>query len=215
VNVISAALVVGLFAPSLIGQTSITTTIGETTATITEPGVTDIPELLHVSDEVALVKIVSGDTEHYKVAVYKARVIQSFKGAVRDETLYFGPYVGLKLGWEYIVFLRATTEPLQPLAATAASYGPVPYLRIFNEGYTVLETSSQCVFRGENASERCDDAVRVCTDYVKTPKSLVVAPPLEEDTPFGCRWARRKEFIAFLEGLAKAKHQGGQDRHSE
>lgn len=205
-NVISAALVVGLLTPSLIGQTSVTTTIGQTTTTITEPGVTDIPELFRVSDKVALVKTVSGDTEHYKVAVYKAQVVQPFKGAISGETLYFGPYVGLKLGWEYIVFLRATVEPLQPLAATAASYGSVPYFHIFNEGYTVLDTSYQCIFKGENVSEHCDDAVRVCTDYVKTPKSLAVEPPLEEDTPFGCRWARRKQFIAVLEGLATAKH---------
>ena len=205
-NFISGALVVGLLTPSLIGQTSVTTTTGQTTTTITEPGVTDIPELFRVSDKVALVKTVSGDTEHYKVAVYKAEVVQPFKGAVSGETLYFGPYVGLKLGWEYIVFLRATAEPLQPMAAKAVSYGSVPYFRIFNEGYTVLETSYQCLFRAENANESCDNAVRVCTDYVRTPKSLVVVPPLEEDTPFGCRWARRKQFMAVLEGLATAKH---------
>jgi hypothetical protein len=82
---------------------------------------------------VALVKTVSGDTEHYKLAVYKAQVVQPFKGAASGETLYFGPYVGLKLGWEYIVFLSATAKPLQPLAARAASYGSVPYFRIFNE----------------------------------------------------------------------------------
>ncbi len=205
-NFISAALIVALLTPSLIGQTSVTTTVGQTTTTITEPGVTDIPELFRVSDKVALVKTVSGDTEHYKVAVYKAQVVQPFKGAVSGETLYFGPYVGLKLGWEYIVFLRATAEPLQPLATTAVSYGSVSYFRIFNEGYTVLDTSYKCVFKGENVSEPCDYAVRVCTDYVKTPKSLAVEPRLEEDTPFGCRWARRKQFIAVLEGLATSKH---------
>jgi hypothetical protein len=187
------------------GQTSVTTTIGKKTTTLTEPGVTDIPQLFRVSDKVALVKTVSGDTEHYKVAVYKAQVVQPFKAAVSGETLYFGPYVGLKLGWEYLVFLHATAEPLQPMAATAVSYGSVPYFRIFNEGYTVLDASYQCVFKGENASEHCDDAIRVCTDYLKTPKSLALAPPLEEETPFGCRWARRKQFIAILEGLATAK----------
>jgi hypothetical protein len=199
-------LVVGLLTPSLVGQTSVTTTIRQTTTTITEPGVTDIPELFRLSDKVALVKTVSGDTEHYKVAVYKAQVVQPFKGVFSGETLFFGPYVGLKLGWEYIVFLRATAEPLQPLGAAAVSYGSVPYFRIFNEGYTVLDTSYECVFKGETVSEQCDDAVRVCTDYVKTPKSLAVAPPLEEDTSFGCRWARRKQFVAVLEQLAAAKH---------
>lgn len=205
-NLISTALVVGLLTSSLIGQTSITTTIGQTTTTITEPGVTDIPELFRVSDKVALVKTVSGDTEHYKVAVYKAQVVQPFKATVRGETLYFGPYVGLKLGWEYIVFLRANAAPLQPMAATAVSYGSVSYFSIFNEGYTVLDTSYECVFKGADTREQCDDAVRVCTDYVKVPKSLEVVPPLEEDTPFGCRWARREQFLAVLEGLATVKH---------
>jgi hypothetical protein len=123
VNVISAALVIGLLTPSLFGQASVTTTIGQRTTTSTEPGVSDIPELFRVSDKVALVKTVSGDTEHYKIAVYKAQVVQPFKGAVSGETLYFGPYVGLKLGWEYIVFLRATAEPLQPLTGRQSATG--------------------------------------------------------------------------------------------
>ena len=205
-SLIRAALVVGFLTSSLIGQTSVTTTAGRITTTNTEPGITNIPDLFRVSDKVALIKTISGDTEHYKVAVYKAQVIQPFKGAVSGETLYFGPYVGLKLGWEYIVFLRATAESLQPMGTTVVAYGSVPYFRIFNEGYTVLDSSYQCVFKGENVAERCDDAVRVCTDYVKTPKNLPVEPRLEEDTPFGCRWARRKQFIAILEELASSKH---------
>lgn len=72
--------------------------------TITEPGVYKISDLFKASDVVALVKIVSGDTESYDHAVYKGEVIQSFKGMPRGAAIYFGPFVGEKLGWEYVLF---------------------------------------------------------------------------------------------------------------
>jgi hypothetical protein len=204
VNFIHTALLALLLPPCVIGQTSIAVSTGQTTTTITEPAVSDIPGLFRLADTVAVVKIVSGDTEHYKVAVYKGEVVQAFKGVANGETLFFGPYVGLKLGSEYVLFILATTDRLEPVAATA-SYGSVRYHRIFNEGYTAMETSYQCLFKGKSVNEGCDYAVRVCTDYVKTPKTLTVAPPLQEDTPFGCRWARQKQFIAILQNLAAAK----------
>lgn len=195
----AAALAFALLTPSLMAQTaSITTTVGQTTTTITEPAVTDVNGLFRAADLVAVVNIVSGDTEHYPTAVYKAQVIKSFKGAAKGETVYFGPYVGLRLGGEYVIFLRTTPETLKPASETPVSYGPVRYYKIFNEGYTAMEAKYECIFK-EN--EPCDYAVRLCTDYVKTPKSLELTPSLDKDTPFGCRWARRQQFLAFLQKL--------------
>jgi hypothetical protein len=202
VNLIRAAALVLLLTPAVSAQNGISVTAGQTTTTITEPSVTDVTKLFRTGDTVALVKVVSGDTEHYDVAVYKAEVVKAFKGTTQGEVLYFGPYVGLRLGWEYVVFLRTTPETLQANGEKAVSYGPVRYQRIFNEGYTALMTSYECVFDGKETNQKCDEAIRICTDYVKTPKSLTVAPPLTKDTPFGCRWTRRKQFIALLEKLA-------------
>jgi hypothetical protein len=46
---------------------------------ISEPGVYELSDLFKQADTVALVSIVSGDTESYSTAVYKAEVVTSFK----------------------------------------------------------------------------------------------------------------------------------------
>ena len=158
-KLIGTALTFALLAPGLIAQSaSVTTTSGQATTTLTEPAATDVAGLFHAADLVAVVKVVSGDTEHYATAVYKAQVIQAFKGTNPGETLYFGPYVGLRLGWQYVVFLRSMHETLKPTSDTAISYGPLRYYAIFNEGYTAMEAQYECVFHGENVNQKCDDA---------------------------------------------------------
>ena len=172
------------------------------TVTNTEPGVIKLENLFQMADTVALVKVVSGDTESYAKAVYKGQVVKSFKGAATGDTIYFGPYVGIKLGGEYILFLRKAARPLTPNSSTSSvNYGAVQYSEIFNEGYSSMESSYQCVFGGKEIRQKCDDGVRVCTDYITLPKSLRVFPPMTGDTPFGCRWLRRKAFLSELDSL--------------
>lgn len=173
--------------------------------TITEPGVYKISELFNSADVVALVKIVSGDTESYDHTVYKAEVMQSFKGMPRGATVYFGPFVGERLGWEYVLFLHSVTKPITPKTTAAASYGTVPYSEVFNEGYSSMLTSYACVFDGKEIGQKCDDGVRVCTDYIKLPKAVPAFPPESNDPPFGCRWVRKSVFISMLETLADPK----------
>jgi hypothetical protein len=173
--------------------------------TITEPGVYKISDLFNGADVVALVKIVSGDTENYEHTVYKGEVIQSFKGMPRGATVYFGPFVGEKLGWEYVLFLRNVTKPITPKTTATASYGTIPYFEVFNEGYSSMETSYACVFDGKEIAQKCDYGVRVCTDYIKLPKSMPAFPPEVNDPPLGCRWVRKAVFISLLDTLATPK----------
>jgi hypothetical protein len=173
--------------------------------TITEPGVYKISELFNSADVVAVVKIVSGDTENYDRAVYKGQVIQSFKGMPRGATIYFGPFVGEMLGWEYVLFLRNVKSPINPKTTGIASYGTVRYSEVFNEGYSSMETSYECVFDGKEIGHKCDYGVRVCTDYIKLPKSMPAFPPENNDPPFGCRWVRKAAFISLLDTLANPK----------
>lgn len=56
------------------------TTAQQQTVTLTEPSPVKIQELFKQADLVAVVRILSGDTEQYPTAVYKAKVVQSFKG---------------------------------------------------------------------------------------------------------------------------------------
>ena len=150
----------------------------------------------------AVVRIVSGDTENYKTAIYKATVLSSFKGTADGQTIYFGPFIGNRLGEEYVVFLRAAKEPAVPTTAPTAAYGNVRYFEVFDEGYTAMETSFECVFDGKDA-QQCDDGVRVCTDYIVLPKGAPVSPSMDEVVSFGCRWVRKSKFIALLSDLAE------------
>jgi hypothetical protein len=171
------------------------------TVVLTEPGIIRLENLFQLADTVALVKVLSGDTQNYPKVVYRAEVVKSFKGATVGQTIYFGPYVGTKLGWEYVLFLRHVAKPLAPNPTSSVNYGTVQYSEVFNEGYSSMETSYQCVFDGKNTAQKCGDGVRVCTDYIKLPKSLHTSPPMTEDTPFGCRWVRKEAFQAALDTL--------------
>ena len=190
-----AAIVVSAYA-------ALATQSKEITITTKEPAVISLADLFQQADIVALVKTVSGDTENYDVAVYKSHVITSFKGAQDGEDIYFGPYIGERLGWEYIVFLRRDGKPLVPKAASRVGYGTIRYAQIFNEGYSAMMTSYECVFNGE---QKCGKAVKVCTDYIVLPKLTAVFPPAQVDTPFGCRWVKRPDFISMLASLANSK----------
>jgi hypothetical protein len=61
------------------------------------------------------------------------------------------------------------------------------------------------VFDGKKIAQKCDYGVRVCTDYIKLPKSMRVFPPEDNDPPFGCRWVRKAVFISMLDTLATPK----------
>jgi hypothetical protein len=165
--------------------------------TITEPGIIKLTDLFEMSDAVALVRIVSGDAEGYETAVYKAKLVQSFKGPTTGE-IYFGPYIGSKLGGEYVLFLRKPKEPSVPKSVSKSNYGTVSIFQVFNQGYSAMEASYECVFNAKDIADKCAYGVKVCTDYVVLPKSLPVFPPLRENVPFGCRWVRREPFLATL-----------------
>jgi hypothetical protein len=175
------------------------------TVVLTEPGIIRLENLFQMADTVALVKVVSGDTQNYPKVIYRAEVVKSFKGAAVGQTIYFGPYMGTRLGLEYFLFLRNVAEPLAPHSSSSINYGTVHYTEVFNEGYSSMETSYECVFDGKDIAQKCGDSARVCTDYIKLPKSLQTSPPMTEDTPFGWRWVRKQAFLSALDTL----HESG------
>ena len=152
-------------------------------------------------------KVVSGDAENYQIAVYRAQVIASFKGPATGETIYFGPYVGERLGWDYVVFLRNLSKPVSPKKTSSAGYGTIQYGEVFDEGYGSMMISYECVFGGRGIAQQCDYGVRVCTNYVRLPKSIHTFPPAKEDTAFGCRWVRKTVFVSLLETLGRKKQR--------
>jgi hypothetical protein len=192
----------GLLTIALIASSQLGTAQSPSRVTNREPGVYQVADLFTHSDKVALVKVISGDTEVYDVAIYKARVVEGFKGLSAGETVYFGPYTRTELGSEYILFLRNNPKAIEPKAKTSGGYGTVNYSEVFDEGYSSMLTSYECVF----TDQQCDYGVRVCTDYIKLPKSLPAFPTNGDDSPFGCRWVRKAAFISVLDNL------GGKNR---
>ncbi len=170
--------------------------------TITEPGRIELADLFKSADIVAVVHILSGDAESYDKAIYKAEVIRSFKGTKEKGILYFGPFIGSRLGNEYLVFLQSSKEPAVPKKVSTALYGTVQYSNVFNEGYSSMAASYECVFDEKKDSEPCDYAIRVCTDYIILPQDIRTFPAMETDTPFGCRFVHRKAFESLVEHIA-------------
>jgi hypothetical protein len=193
-------LVLAIHSPIAVDCQTVTVK-GEPTTTVisvTEPGTIKLEQLFKMADVVAVVRVISGDTENYKTAIYKAVVVSNFKGTTEGQTLYFGPYIGDRLGWEYIVFLHSVKEPAVPKDAKNPVYGTVKYFEVFNQGYSSMESSYECIFDGKEIKDQCDYGVKVCTDYIVLPKGTPVFPPMEDDVPFGCRWVRKLKFLSLL-----------------
>lgn len=168
-----------------------------------EPALYELKALFNRADAVVLAKIVAGSIEDYDAVVYKAEVVTGFKGLKTGEIIYFGPYLGHRLGNEYVLFLLDQHKTLRP--NNKAGYGEVRYWEVFDEGYSSMETSYECVFPGKKPVESCGNAVRVCTDYIKLPKSTPAFPPEENDPPFGCRWVAQGLFTSLLEDYSGSK----------
>jgi hypothetical protein len=175
---------------------------GPDSITIVEPGRIPLPSLFKMSDVVAVVRVASGDTVDYESAVYKAVVVTGFKGAIEGQTLYFGPFIRQRLGFESVLFLRKANEPATP-KGPRSSFGTVPYLNVFNEGYSSMEIGYECTLNGKEIDNQCDYGVRICTDYIILPESTETAPPSGEETPFGCRWVRKTTFLSLLKDIAE------------
>jgi hypothetical protein len=174
----------------------------EITTTITEPGVYSVDELYKASDTVAVVEITAADAESYSIPIYKARLVMGLKGATTGQTIFYGRFIGDRLGSQYVVFLKNAKEPAIPIKGQKVAFGSVHYGLVFDEGYSSMETSFQCVFP-EGLHPSCDDAVRICTDYIKLPTITGISPAVEDVHPFGCRWVRKWELISVLGRMVK------------
>ena len=201
---VALGLLLFLFSGVLIqGQASTSSKGAAITISAEEPASISLQDLFKTSDVVATVRILSGDTENYKVVIYKAQVVRSFKGSSDGKILYFGPFIGMRLGDESVVFLRAAKERAEPVNPKSSPYGVVDYFEIFNQGYSGMQIDYKCVFEGKNPDESCQSAVRVCTDYILLPKQIPTFPPKEVETDFGCRWVRKSNFESILAGIGK------------
>jgi hypothetical protein len=174
--------------------------------TISEPGTITIQGLFKEADIVALVKVVSGDSEHYQATIYKATVLGAFKGVKDNEQIYFGPYISYGIGSEYFVFLKKSGKSVGEMiskdnVAKAQNFDPAAdYLRIMYEGYSILPVSYECAFEEKPEAQRCDYAVKINTYHVPLPKSLN-AYTVENNENSDKKFVRKTVLEEFLTNL--------------
>ncbi len=177
---------------------------------ISEPATVNLGDLFKQADVVAVVYILSGDSEHYPDAIYKAEVLTPFKGVRKGERIYFGPFVSYAVGGEYLAFLRRSKDGARPAdgaAKTGLHYGAIDVLyRIMSQGHSIMPVQYVCVFDGKDAQEQCDYGVKVNTHQVKLPKAVKTHPLEPDDESTSDRkWVKRNVLISVLEALRTSK----------
>jgi hypothetical protein len=173
----------------------------------TEVQSVSISELFVQADQVALVRVVAGDMEHYGTIVYKAVVEIGYKGTRTKEVLYVGPYAGLGIGAEYVLFLQHG-EGVRPKSGSGLSFGAIPKVgKIMSAGYAALPVGYECVF--DDAVERhCDDSVEVNPVQIVLPRTLPTFPQKEAEMATTYKiWVRRSDFLPELQRLSSLRPQ--------
>ncbi len=178
----------------------------EMTVETSEPASVKLEDLFKQADLVAVVKILSGDSEHYSQTIYKSEVVTTFKGTAKGETIFLGPFIGYRIGSEYLAFLKRSNEktvPSKEPPSSAISYGELPFFyRVMYEGYSFMEIGYECVFDGKEINQQCDDGIRLNTFQVVLPKKIKTFPaPPETGGSSDTRWVRKSRFISYMEML--------------
>jgi hypothetical protein len=160
--------------------------------------------LFEQADKVVLIKILSGDSEHYETAVYKAVVEGAYKGAAKNEIIFFGPFEGYAVGSEYILFLKNGAGE-EPKNDGALSYGSLSHVdRIMYDGYAALVVGYDCVFDGAEIDQECDESVQLNPEQVALPSGLKAFPKGDATSLTNYKkWVRRKPFLAEMERLMR------------
>lgn len=101
----------GMLLVTIAGLTQWSPSQQSETIVITEPGIYKLADFFKRADIVALVKTVSGDTESYNVAVYKAELITSFKGMQRERRSILAPMQEPGSGGNTLYFCITSPNP--------------------------------------------------------------------------------------------------------
>ena len=177
------------------------------TVEISEPATVSLADLFKQADVVAVVHILSGDSENYETAVYKAKILTVFKGTEVGQQLFFGPFIGYEVGGEYVAFLRrAKVGPkVQAHDGPTMTYGPLEAFHlIMYQGYSIMPLRYECAFDGKVPDQSCDYGVRVNTNQVKLPPAIQTFPRTSKDDFVDAnRWVRKDVFLRLLNTMKK------------
>jgi hypothetical protein len=162
-----------------------------------------IEDLFAQADQVALVEVLSGDAEHYPIAVYKAVVENAYKGTIAGRTIYFGPFVGTRIGSKYLLFLKRG-KPVAASKAGDAPYGDIQSVsRIMYDGYSSLPVSYECVFDGKEISAQCDDAIQLNPEQIVLPDTVRTFPEGDASAVTNYRkWVRMRDLLMMVQTIS-------------
>lgn len=165
-----------------------------------------VRELFSQARQVVLVRVIAGDTEHYGTIIYKATVETAYKGAKAGDTVYFGPYAGLGIGAEYVVFLESGAGAA-PTADGGLSFGNIASLgRIMSAGYAALPVGYECVFDDPTGERHCDDSVELNPAQIILPKAMKKFPRRDDGGITAYKiWVRRSDFLPQLQKMSDAE----------
>jgi hypothetical protein len=163
-----------------------------------------LEKLFQEADLVAYVTITSGDSECHDVTVYRSKVLVPFKGCVRDQAFYFGPYTTYGIGKEYVVFLRSVGKTVEQLPQGKGDGGcftlePAgePYFEVMYAGYSVLDVEYSIEM------DKPDYAVRVVGAQVILPKDLKSYPlTYKYAGARDERWVHKDDLLSYLKKVA-------------
>lgn len=176
----------------------------QVTVKISEPAIVKVEDLFKQADSVAVIRIVSGDLEHYPTAVYKAEVLKTFKGPAVGAKIFFGPFSGYSLGGEYLIFLRRSQKQIEPSHSSETAtptYGRIlSFYEVMYEGYSAMPVKYVCVFDGDEIKDQCDDGIKVETNQVVLPSRIQTFPSESDDTTDSdYKWIRKAALISLLQ----------------
>jgi len=165
----------------------------------------ELAALFREADVVAWLHVESADARAFEDAVYRARVLEGFKGAPKDATIYFGPFIGHELGGEYIAFLRNTRRKVGETLRLESSPWPdasdEPLLHIMYAGYSMLPVEFTCVF------DPCDDGVSVPSSQVIMPDGVsLVFHEAKPGSNYNA-WVKRETMVKLLRAQGQIARQ--------
>jgi hypothetical protein len=158
-----------------------------------------LSDIFDRASRVVLVKVISGDSTTYDIPLYKAQIIQAFKGASNQDTIYFTAFAGIQIGSDYFLFLQNAPAPVAPKSKTALGFGTVSYSQLADDA---LPSTNQCIFPGADPTQHCADAVQICTDHIQLPQSFSLHHINASTSQ--CPWVKQTDFITALSNLVQS-----------
>lgn len=158
---------------------------------------------------VGIVRVVEGKLIENFGCKYKAEILTCLKG---DSTKYleFGEYGGVKIGWEYLVFLSRESENINDCLIVESDDNDIEDTIPNNKQKIKLQEVLYIKYAGfglmpiDYSIEATDYAIDISTSYVLMPKSIKRYAYLSESSNIcGRYYFKKDDIVTYLKLLQK------------